>query len=36
MDRIWIAMEMGWGVSLGGGDAGAMPMSVQSETGVPC
>ena len=24
MDRIWIAMGMGWGVNLGGGDAGVM------------
>jgi hypothetical protein len=32
MDRIWIAMGMGWGLSLGRGDVGVMLKRTQSKT----
>ncbi|NOT87994.1 MAG: hypothetical protein HOP03_07420 [Lysobacter sp.] len=32
MDRIWIAMGMGWGVSRGGSDAEKMLKRTQNKT----
>jgi hypothetical protein len=34
MDRIWIAMGMGWGVSRGAGDVGVMLKRARNKTEV--